>query len=420
MILRVVFVQLLLALALQIACLNSFSQNVGIGTSTPSEKLEIRNPLRSTVKLSSNSFLDTTELLLSNRNITNQGTDFSIRSIREEGLAFSSLSDLAPNTSFNSLVIKPNGNIGINTYNPSQRLEVNGNSYFNGNVGVGTAAPTNKFEVTGNSVFNGFVGLGASPSVRLEIAGAVKLQGTNAFEFGSGIPGKEINGGKIGYQVFTADALDIVGAGTNSTNRKVKLWAEGGTILDGPISIGGPLQINGDAGVAGRVLTSNGAGAPQWKTTSFSNNTRFAVVLGAGVGGTAYATIFATDYNQNPTDIVIGSSSVTINHSGLYHFDVQGTGQLSYTATTIGYPSFSLYFYYGPPHAVPMVEDQRMDNYGNSYTTFYKCSRKESVEIYVSAPAAILVYYVLNTIGTGGGTYTTGFTGYLSGHLISD
>src|SRR5262245_37665808 len=141
--LQVAFTQLLFILVLQTTVLNSFSQNVGIGTTSPSEKLEIRNPLRSTIKLSSNSFIDTTELLLSNRSIANQGTDFSIRSVREEGLSFSSLSDLLGNTSFYSFVIKPNGNIGINTYNPSQRLEVNGNSYFNGNVGVGTAAPTN-------------------------------------------------------------------------------------------------------------------------------------------------------------------------------------------------------------------------------------------------------------------------------------
>src|SRR5256885_7416977 len=41
------------------------------------------------------------------------------------------------------------------------------------------------------------------------------------------ISGKEGNAGKIGYQTFTPDALDIVGAGTAGTNRKIKLWAEG-------------------------------------------------------------------------------------------------------------------------------------------------------------------------------------------------
>ena len=55
------------------------AQNVGIGTTTPQEKLEIKNALRSTLRISSTNFSDTTELLLSNRNNSNSGTDFSIK-----------------------------------------------------------------------------------------------------------------------------------------------------------------------------------------------------------------------------------------------------------------------------------------------------------------------------------------------------
>jgi hypothetical protein len=47
---------------------------------------------------------------------------------------------------------------------------------------------------------------------------------------------KQNDAGKIGYQTFSADSLDIVGAGTAGSNRKVKIWAEGGTVFNGTVS----------------------------------------------------------------------------------------------------------------------------------------------------------------------------------------
>jgi hypothetical protein len=105
------------------------AQNVGIGTTTPTEKLEIKNPLRSTLKISSNSTADTTELLLSNKTVNGFGTfytDFSIKSIKEDGLFFSSRSDLPANNSANSFVIRPQGNVGIGNPAPLYKLDVNG------------------------------------------------------------------------------------------------------------------------------------------------------------------------------------------------------------------------------------------------------------------------------------------------------
>jgi hypothetical protein len=85
------------------------AQNIGIGTTTPAEKLEVKSALRCTLNFSSNSYVDTTELLLSNRTSSLLGTDFSIKNIREEGLHFSSLSDFAGNNSTNSFKRKQKG-----------------------------------------------------------------------------------------------------------------------------------------------------------------------------------------------------------------------------------------------------------------------------------------------------------------------
>src|SRR6056300_1022440 len=58
--------------------------------------------------------------------------------------------------------------------------------------------------------------------------GSSSLSGSNTFEWGTGVSGKEVNAGKIGYSTFSGAgynyALDIVGAGTSSTNRNVRVY----------------------------------------------------------------------------------------------------------------------------------------------------------------------------------------------------
>jgi hypothetical protein len=102
-----------LAIAAMLSAAMATAQNVGIGTTTPTAKLEVMNPVSSTVKISGTTFFDTTQLLLSNRNSINQGTDFKLRSIREQGLYISSASDLGSNTNDSTMVIHPSGRIGI-------------------------------------------------------------------------------------------------------------------------------------------------------------------------------------------------------------------------------------------------------------------------------------------------------------------
>ncbi len=58
------------------------AQNVGIGTTTPISNLEIKNASRATTTISSTSYTDTTQLVLKNRNSSNQGTDMILASNR--------------------------------------------------------------------------------------------------------------------------------------------------------------------------------------------------------------------------------------------------------------------------------------------------------------------------------------------------
>ncbi len=110
-----------------------------------------------------------------------------------------------------------------------------------GTVGIPS---TGKFANMGTGIFAGPVYVGNT----------VKVFKNNVLEFGDGITGKEGNAGKIGYQVFDKNALDIVGAGTSDGKalRRITLWAEGGTTLKGGLQIEGKNFLELGAGVAAK------------------------------------------------------------------------------------------------------------------------------------------------------------------------
>ncbi len=110
-------------------------------------------------------------------------------------------------------------------------LHVGNNSAVNDNATL----TSEKLRITGD----GRVGIGTTvPTATLAVNGTASLSSTNTLEFGAGVAGKEINAGKIGYQTFSPNGLDIVGAGTTGTNRRVNFFAEGGTTFNGRIGVG--------------------------------------------------------------------------------------------------------------------------------------------------------------------------------------
>ena len=226
-------------------------------------------------------------------------------------------SGLSPWTTSGSNIYKSGGNVGINTSTPQYKLDVNGdinmssgsslringvaqsfggggssvwllnstNAYYNsGNIGIGTTSPAYKLDV------NGDINMSTGSSFRINgIAqsfgggGSSSLSGTNTFEWGTGVSGKETNAGKIGYSTFstgTNDALDIIGAGTSTSNRAVRIYDKLGI---GTSSPGYSLHVHGNmyltnalyvgssvasSGTSGQVLTSSGGGAMSWTTVS--------------------------------------------------------------------------------------------------------------------------------------------------------
>ncbi len=284
--------------------------------------------------------------------------------------------------------------------------------------GPGTITPDGGFSIADNTNYRlvigatGNIGIGIAPSTaKLDVNGGVKIQGINALEFGAGVAGKEINAGKIGYQTFTPGALDIVGAGTLVSNRKVNIFAEGGTTFNGPINVGG------STGTTGQVLTSNGAAAPTWANTALSNDVRFEASF-SGFSSSLLDPLlnYNTVYNLNLTAVSISGSGITVNRSGLYHIE----GEITTDYVFVTPPSFLVNDIYlhidGRPYTQSRYEGTNRDFIWPSYR--YVKSIRFVQEVYIGAPGNIDVDVFTHIIG---GNFTNvNNSGKISGYLISD
>jgi hypothetical protein len=139
-------------------------------------------------------------------------------------------------------------------------------------LGAGTAADGSdrkiKFQAQGGATLDGSLTVSKSLTVEgdatlqksLTVTGDVKIDGKRVLEFGAGVTGKQVDAGKICYQVYNTDALGIIGAGTAETNRKIKFWAEGGATLTGSLTVSGKGEKNVDLIVSGRLRSDNNDG----------------------------------------------------------------------------------------------------------------------------------------------------------------
>jgi len=128
-----------------------------------------------------------------------------------------------------------NGKVGIGTTNPQAKLHVKGGWLKVGDDG----SAANSIQLETQSGFHRI----AFKDLRFwdwDDATDIIRFNDGTLELGPNVAGKEVNAGKIGYQKWTSDALDIVGAGTSTGARKVKLWDN--VDIPGDLTVGGSIK----------------------------------------------------------------------------------------------------------------------------------------------------------------------------------
>jgi hypothetical protein len=251
--------------------------NVGIGTTSPSSPLHIEfNSTSTTFPAGTGDYLQ-----VENTNTTvDTHSSISLRS----GTADSFISTVYKGINTGDLVfnldnggvaekmrILANGNVGIGTASPSEKLEVNGNVNVNGgvyvsgvngfvwnntansnlrfgansgekmritstgNLGIGTTSPSQKLDVAGNAIVRGdIVSRDTYPSIYVDhsgtVMGGIRADATTKLEL------KTLTTAPLSFQVNSSEKMLIqnngnVGIGTNSPSQKLEV--DGEVLSDG-------------------------------------------------------------------------------------------------------------------------------------------------------------------------------------------
>jgi len=373
--------------------LTSNAQTVGINSTgmaptDPKAMLEVLRPGFSKIKIRTENYsADTSMLEFTNRKVSGTGGDFRMSMISQDGMFFTSASDFAGNTNDSLLAIRLNGNVGIGINNPAYKLHLH------------TPLSANNFlSITTNTT-----GVSANDGMILGMVG-------NSARLGN----LETGDLRFGTSNSTRVLIDAGGnVGINNITPLYKLD------VGGDINMTGALRMNGTTGQAGQVITSNGASAPTWQDQAFSNNVRFSVRLAqSAVSAGNDCRISNTDYNLSPADISIGTTSLIINKTGLYHFDMELHGVVDYvSAPGINYPFFGLTFYCGPIQGYSIIDNRVMSSTSTSNIR-WAFEGSGSIDMYITAPATIRVAHGLGGLGAPMSSYSA--AGYLVGYLIKE
>jgi hypothetical protein len=278
-----------------------FSQNVGIGTATPSSKLHVKG--------------------------TGSGTQIVLEENAGSILRISN---------------EPSGTgpyIGTTTNNPLS-LVTNNSAKLTistaGNIGIGQSSPTSPLHFS-NTLGSKIALWGANPNHYGIGIQAFQMQfytpaNTDDFVFGHGNSSSLI-------ETMRIKGNGNIGIGTNNPLTTLD--------VNGDVNIQNRLFINNSTGNDGQVLVSNGNAAPSWQNVAYSNNDRFYYIS----DNDAFFNITDTlGYNQRyaySSAITYNSSSklFTVNKSGLYKIEGSITLQIRTTnSSTYPFAYFVLAF----------------------------------------------------------------------------
>ena len=287
--------------------------NVGIGTSSPAQKLAVDSGAATAIALFTSSAATNCYIRVANTATGGSSLD----------LASGAAGHYVFGNSTIPLVFGTNGN---------ERMRIDGSS---GNVGIGTNSPSAKLDVAGTGYFSDNVTLS-----RTNTAGSLSgMTITNAGTT-SAYAGININSGTVTSQFFNDAAGNAVVAGailrtttnhplvfgTNATERM--RISSGGSVSIGTTSVLGSalLSVAGktqaDAAVAGDVIANY----------NNSSATGYGMRIGGGASGAGYA-LSVNNYAGTELMQVTGAGNVGIGTSGPTEKLVLNSGSAVQTAT---------------------------------------------------------------------------------------
>jgi hypothetical protein len=414
----------LLLLSLIAIAIQAQAQNVGIGTPNPLGKL--------TINTESTSWNFPSVLLTDDATDNNGGAILQFRNPADKRMYLQSHFGTLANGSDTYMTfshdatynmrIRGDGNVGIGNLNPNlaglvvDKKVGNVQAMFGSNTS-GVSIESNFPGIHFNSYFNGTrktISTGYT-------AGAEMDPTTGTFSIYTSPTTTTIGSTASVFNRLSIDKDGNVGIGNSAASEKLD--------VTGNINVTGLVKLNGSAGNAGQVLTSNGASAPTWASAAYNNNTRTLVLmnenlilnLGGTIGTITNSSITSTLYNKNATDISVFSNYIRINKSGLYHFDLKGNIAISTQDPETDrntYINFFLDAGYSQRIPLPLEYSLELSSINTGFTPnrkFWKTAINVSYDVYITAPANVSFKYQCPV-------YTYGFSSdsSLGVHLISE
>lgn len=239
---------------------------VGVGTSTPAHKLEVKT-LNEDYGISHTNGTVDVSTYVSNLNGGYIGT--------KSNHPF----QLYANDGFNQFTLTPSGNVGIGTSSPVQKLHVAGNLVVDNNVGIGNFDPHAQLQLN-NSIVNR------------------KIVLFESFNNDHQFYGFGINGSTLRYQVDDPLSNHVFYAATSNTNSKELMRIQGNGYVGIGLAPSNQLDIELGTGRTG----SHVIGRPLYVTGNIgaaSNGIEFRHENGTQGIGFGFNTIYATGSNES-------------------------------------------------------------------------------------------------------------------------